>query len=251
MDWPATPSFEFLEVKHPCFSEANNRLAEALYAGGDCFDALKPNLLYVRTQDKNSQYRKSRLQVAEYENHLAGMFDYSRAIAFQAPPRLIFNFNGGATAETENYYRGLNTGLRELMEGRFSDMQLHGYGLFTVSYPAVPLASQNLSQQLKPGGALDAWLAYLCPSTVEDWDCDLMGRLTRVKVHTNEYSRSVANGEVDEELHAWTYIAPTEKAVYQARRKVPLLPYLSCRTANSASLIRVPLPMPVTPRRSL
>ena len=226
-------------------------MAEALYAGGDCFDALKPNLLYVRTQDKNSQYRKSRLQVAEYENHLAGMFDYSRAIAFQAPPRLIFNFNGGATAETENYYRGLNTGLRELMEGRFSDMQLHGYGLFTVSYPAVPLASQNLSQQLKPGGALDAWLAYLCPSTVEDWDCDLMGRLTRVKVHTNEYSRSVANGEVDEELHAWTYIAPTEKAVYQARRKVPLLPYLSCRTANSASLIRVPLPMPVTPRRSL
>jgi hypothetical protein len=213
MPWPSALTIKILKTVNPCFSAFNNELAAALYEGGGRFDALKPTLLYARQQDANPLYRQSRLQVAEYENHNAGMLDYSRAIAFQAKPRLVFS---GAAGKLD-YYNTLNDGLQDTLEGRFSDMQLYGYALLTASYPASPLpaAAKNLAQQLVKGGPLDARICYLCPDQIEDWKCDDLGNLDWVKVHTAEETRKDEYGEVAGKLHTWTFITRTEKAVYQ------------------------------------
>ena len=213
MVWPATLTIKVLKTQNLCFSAFNNELAAALYEGGDRFDALKPTLLYARQQDANPLYRQSRLQVAEYENHNAGMLDYSRAIAFQAKPRLVFS----GPAEKLVYYNTLNDGLQDMLEGRFTDMQLYGYALLTASFPASPLpaAAKNLAQQLVKGGALDARICYLCPPLIEDWKCDDLGNLEWIKVHSVEQTRKDDYGEVDGKLHTWTFITRTEKAVYQ------------------------------------
>lgn len=213
MVWPATLTIKVLNTCNPCFSAQNNLLAKALYEGGDIFDSIKPSLLYSRTQDTNPKYRESRLQVAEYENHISGMFDYSRAIVFQSPPRLIFE----GPAEKLYYYNSLNNGLIETLEGRFSDMQLFGYGILTASYPTNPLpsAANNLYQQLQPGGPLDAKICYLNPETIQDWKSDDLGNLLWLKVHTAEDFRSVDYGAIDGKLHTWTFITSDSKCVYQ------------------------------------
>lgn len=213
MAWPDALAFKVLKTYNPCYSEANNELALALYEGGDYFNRLKSKLLYSRTQDKNPLYRSSRLQVAEYENHIAGMYDYSRAIAFQAKPRLVF----AGPEEKLAYYKTLNDGLQDTLEGRFADMQLYGYALLTASYPANPIpdAAKNLAQQLKPGGPLDAKICYLCPATITDWKCDELGNLEWVKVYTCEGQRSVEWGKIDNKLHTWTFITKDSKAIYK------------------------------------
>lgn len=217
MAWPKALTIKALKTQNPYYSEANNELAWALYAGGDAFNALKPNLLDPRTQDQNMAYRRARLAVARYENHIAGMFDYSRAIAFQAKPRLVFS----GPDEKLEYYNTLNDGLQDTLEGRFTDMQLYGYALLTASYPASPLpaAASNLGEQLVRGGPLDAKICYLCPSYVTDWKCDELGNLEWLKVYTCEGARSRKYGEIDGKLHTWTYITRTEKAVYQKLQK--------------------------------
>ena len=213
MNWHQTLTIKVLNVINPCFRRFNNELARALYEGGDAFDDLKNTLLYSRTQDANPIYRQSRLQVAEYENHNAGMLDYSRAIAFQAKPRLVFS----GPANKLDYYATLNDGLQDMLEGRFNDMQLYGYAILTASFPANPLSAsaKNLAQQLVKGGPLDAKICYFCPDVIEDWKCDELGNLEWIKVHTVEEIRKETIGEIDGKLHTWTFITRTEKAVYQ------------------------------------
>ena len=217
MNWPSTLTIKVLKTQNIRFSAYNYELARALYEGGDRFDSLKPTLLYSRQQDANPLYRQSRLQVAEYENHNAGMLDYSRAIAFQARPRLVFS----GPVEKLEYYNSLNEGLQDTLEGRFSDMQLYGYGLLTASFPSSPLptAAKNLAQQLVKGGALDAKICSLCPTEIEDWNCDELGNLEWLKVHGVEQQRVGDIGAPDGRLHTWTFITRTEKAVYQKLEK--------------------------------
>ena len=216
MDWPQALLYKVLAVKHPCFSAEDNDLNLALYEGSKRFNALKKVLLDSRQQDSNYAYRKSRLDVARYENHVAGMFDYSRSIGLQAQPRLVFE----GPPDKLKYYNTLNDGLTDTLEGRWLDMQLYGYGLLTASSPAatIPTQPRNLAQQLAPGGALDAKICWLCPATVYDWECGPLGELLQIKVYTCETVKG-ETGEYNKIVYTWTYITQTEKVIYSITKK--------------------------------
>ena len=213
---PTAQTFKVLSVKHPCFSPEDNDLNLALYEGSKRFNALRAGLLDPRQQDANSLYRHSREQVARYENHVAGMLDYSRSIGMQARPRLVFE----GPPEKLRYYNTLNDGLADTIEGRWLDMQIYGYGLFTASYPAttVPTQPRNLAQQLVPGGALDAKICWLCPGTITDWETGPLGELLLIKVYTEQTVKD-AGGYYDQVVYTWTYITETEKVIYSITKK--------------------------------
>lgn len=85
--------------------EQNN----ALYEGGDLFEALKSEFLYLREIErdnsnamigsKGSKLREARLQHATYSNPVAPCIDYMMAAAFQSPPQVIFSLLEKSPAE--------------------------------------------------------------------------------------------------------------------------------------------------------
>lgn len=213
--FPQQLDVKFLNTTHPCYNAYNLALAEALIEGGDQFDALKHRILYRRVADQNPQYLASRLQHAEYEDVLGGIFDYYISTTFTHPIRVVFAIEDEDKLE---YYNGLNDGLNDLLMGRQRDMLAYGYGLLSVSYPETDSGAQNLAQQLTDK-SLDAVITYIPIPSVEDWEITPLGDLVWIKTHTIEMARSTPFGPAEREHHTWTYISADSKVVYEAEKE--------------------------------
>ena len=74
-----------------CYNEKNILLADALYSGGDKFDAIKGDILYYRAADDQPAYKRSRMQCAEYFDYIAGLFDGFISTMFQNSPKIVFS----------------------------------------------------------------------------------------------------------------------------------------------------------------
>lgn len=215
---------QFLDTSNPAFSAYDRMVAEAMYSGGRAFEAIKDSILDPRAADCDPRYRMSRLAIARYTVWVAGIFDNYIQTAFTNEPKLVFTIDEDfdiADDEAEaklEYYNSLNDGLEDILQPRNRDMILHGCGYLTVSFPEKGDIANYGNQKFL--GALDAYLCYLSPREVTDWRCDLMGNLIWVKTYQMELTRSTDYGPCDFELHTWTYYTPTDKIVYQAKRKI-------------------------------
>ena len=254
----ATLPIKYLNSKHPDYCCDKMDAAAAYYYGGQRFEDLKEKMVYKRMLDQDDDYKKSRFQVADYDNHIAPIFDLIIGTAFQAPPKIVFSLaddsveklvakvmeESAALEESEReayenskiaqinklhdereaavqklaYYNSLNEGLTEILSERLLDMILYGYGLLTASYPDVTSTPKTYPQQLSDGD-LDSYICYISPMDVIDWSFDDMGCLNYVKTHVVAPSRSTPYGPVDEELHTWTYYMPGNKIIYTAVKK--------------------------------
>ena len=224
MAFPASYPVSFLLATNPCFSRKNIDLANALYYGGDHFDCYKDALIYRTSADSSAHYRNSKLQVCEYNDYIAGIFDFFVATAFQAAPKIVFHplddsDRDAFIAEKLPYYLTLNNGMSDLLAGRMLDMEVHGYGVIAISYPDAQVPSGTFGGQIA-AGEFDASFRSMSPCEIEDWGCDAAGNLTWVKSHRVEPDRTTEFGPCDLERHTWTFITETEKASYSAKRKV-------------------------------
>ncbi len=206
-----------LNVTNSKFSADRCGIAEAYYMGGDDYFnmAVKKSQLYSRTADKNPAYMRSRLDVAEYTNNVAGLFDGVTLMIFQKEPKILFRCKDASKLK---YYNSLNCGLSDTLMNISTDIQVHGYGILSLSFPDAKGPAESLGAQLAQGD-LDGALTTISPSLIWDWNIDLLGNLQWIKSVNVEDKRETDYGESKEELWTWTYINGTTKAVYTASKK--------------------------------
>jgi hypothetical protein len=260
MPFPASYPVKFLLATHPCYSRCNIDIANALYYGGDHFDLYKDKLIYRTSADASTQYRQSKLQVCEYNDYIAGIFDFFVATAFQSPPKIVFYLNDDSVERMVNQVNAQSAKLKlserqayeqsKLAEINAMDRDREAFAASKLPYYNTLndglsdlLSGRMLDMEVHGygliaisypdvqvpadmfgtqilNGELDASFRSVSPCEVEGWACDAAGKLQWVKTHRVEPDRTAPFGPCDLEKNTWTFITETEKAVYVATRKV-------------------------------
>ena len=217
IQFPDELPIDNLLFQNECYDATKITIHEALYHGGDKFEAIKNLVLWKRElEDKpaGKGMRKARMQCASYTPHVSGFIDFLAACIFQNDPRILFK----GPADKLIYYNTLNCGFPSLLHGQFLSLVNHGHAYQTIIFPDLEMEYSDLQQQLE-AGALDAKICALDHQSIVDWD-RVDGELEFIKTHSIDILRNNPWEAPNAELHTWTYITMNTIYEYQATREL-------------------------------
>lgn len=178
-------------------------IAEALYLGGEKFDAIKNDVLNWRTFERQGtagqKMRQQRLAAAVYGAPVAGFIDFLAACVFQSNPSILFQ---GPEDKVE-WYNGLNDSLSATSHARLIQIILHGRGFM------------SMTEDLE--GPEFTGIDF---SAVIDWERDESGELEWIKTHSIDLVRLNPWEAPSIERNTWTYFCEDGMYEYVADREI-------------------------------
>lgn len=231
MIFPSTAVIENLDTKHPQYIR-NERLMQdlkILYAGGDLMRKNAARFLMKRSKEIGPVYQDRLLKVT-YDNLLSAIAVWFTAKLYENS--LAYDFKSdqadeGASATpkkqppTPPFYAefledcdNAGTTLEKFFERLTADVLVFGAAYFLIDLPQLAVEPSTLAEQ-KALGALNPYLVYYEPTTIQNWSQDAFGALEWVTIHTVRTEQEFLGPLWT--VERWTYYDKNEFAVYESR----------------------------------
>jgi hypothetical protein len=215
MAFPSSIPIKSLKVCNPSYDPKKLQKYEALYSGGEKFDAIRKDMLTRREIEKandelGDRSYKLRLERAPYVSRVGGLIDSFIAIILQNGPKLVPETTGPDAEfweELNTNVDGHGTSFPSLCRATLRELLLTGRPYFKLSF--IPASS-------------DASISLLKAAGVCDWDFGDDGELAWVRVDAVDCVRPMIFSEEDppQERYTWSFYSGDEIVIYEATKKV-------------------------------
>ncbi len=248
---PASIPVSILSIPHPEYRADKLQLHDALYRGGDEFDAIKKDILKRRDIESSNlpagtKLREGRLASAQYTPHAAGLLDFLMSCVFQSEPSFLASVKApqavaGDDVEQEPaedktdpkaaFWHSLNENadgsgndLPCVLKSALKSALLHGRGYLSICFDGNMASAASTAGdfgQVRETGVLDTGtISALSACQIDDWGRDDDGELEFVRLHAVDLIRSSPFAPYDSERHCWTIVDSERVSEYQAVRKL-------------------------------